>query len=156
MSIAYRVQDYLAENGAFWDAVPHRESATCREAARVAHVAPAQVAKAIVLKDSLGYLVAVIPGDAHLELAPLACALGRDLHLADESELARLFPDCAAGAVPPLGTAYGVPTLWATRLADAADVYFEGGDHRTLVHMLGVDFGELMRKVRALPARSFH
>jgi len=156
MSIAYRVQDYIAENGLAWDPLPHRASATCREAARVAHVPPGQVAKAVVLKDELGFVLAVIPADAHLDMAPLGEALGRDLHLATESELARLFPDCVPGAVPPVGAAYGVATLWATRLGDAHDIYFEGGDKQTLVHMLGADFAELMRKVRALPARTFH
>lgn len=29
-------------------------------------------------------------------------------------------------------------------LADAADVYFEGGDHRTLVHVSGADFRNLI------------
>jgi Ala-tRNA(Pro) deacylase len=156
MSIAYRVQDYIAENGAFWDPVPHRKSATCREAARIAHVPAEQVAKAVVLKDTLGYVVAVIPASAHLDVLRLDEALGRSLELASESELARLFPDCVLGAVPPLGAAYGVPTLWATGLAERADVYFEGGDQRTLVHMPGVTFGELMRRSRALPARSYH
>lgn len=156
MSIAYRVQDYIAENGAFWDPVPHRRSATCLEAARIAHVPCEQVAKAILLKDTLGYVLAVIPASAHLDVLRLGQALGRSLGLAPESELARLFPDCAPGAVPPLGQAYGVPTLWATSLGETGDVYFEGGDKRTLVHMAGVYFGELMRPARALPSRTYH
>ena len=40
-------------------------------------------------------------------------------------------------------------------LGDGADVYFEGGDKRTLVHMPGVTSGELMRRSRALPPRTY-
>lgn len=156
MSIAYRVQDYIAESGAAWDTLPHRGGATCLEMARRAHVPAERVAKGVVLKDALGYFVAVIPGNTHLDLPRLAQALGRNLGLASEREVSRLFPDCVLGAVPPLGAAYGVPMLWAPALADAPDVYFEGGDKHTLVHMFGVEFGELMRRADALPTRTFH
>ena len=156
MSIAYRVQDYIAETGTAWDPVAHRGGASCLETARRAHVPLERLAKAIVLKDALGYLVAVIPGSAHLDLSRLGRALDRKLELAAESELPRLFPDCALGAVPPVGLAYGVPTLWASGLGDTSDVYFEGGDKHTFVHMFGFDFAELMHAAGALPPRTFH
>lgn len=156
MSIAYRVQDYIADKGLAWDPVSHRPGASCRETARLAHVPSERVAKAVVLKDADGYVAAVIPGNAHLDLARLGRELGRNLELADETELLRLFPDCQLGAVPPFGAAYGVPTFWATTLSDEPDVYFEGGDRHTLVHMFGVEFGELMRSANALPARAYH
>jgi Ala-tRNA(Pro) deacylase len=156
MSIANRVQDYIADSSVAWDPVAHRPGASCLEAARLAHVPAERVAKAVVLKDAAGYVVAVIPGDAHLDMARLRQALGRDLELAPESEAARLFPDCALGAVPPFGSAYGIPTFWATSLGEAPDIYFEAGDKRTLVHMFGMEFGELMRAARALPPRTYH
>jgi len=156
MSIAYRVQDYIAENGTAWDPVIEHGGATCLEVAHLAHVPAERVAKAVVLKDALGYVVAVIPGDARLDVPRLGRALGRGLELAGEDELARLFPDCAFGAVPPLGAAYGLPTLWATNLGNEPDVYFEGGDKHTLVHMFGIEFGELMRTARPLPPRTYH
>ena len=156
MTVACRIQDYIAASGFAWDPLVHSPGASCRESARLAHVPAERVAKAIVLKDATGYLVAVIPGSAHLDLERLGRALGRRLELAAEGELARLFPDCARGAVPPLGSAYGVPTLWATILGQAPDIYFEGGDKRTLVHMFGIEFGERMRVARALPPRTYH
>lgn len=156
MSIAYRVQDYIAENGLAWDPVAHAVSQSCMEAARLAGVPAHRVAKAIVLKDAYGYLEVVIPANGHLDVRPLCRALYRDLQLASEAELQQLFSDCAIGAVPPVGSAYGLPTLWDESLGDGSDVYFEGGDHRTLVHMSGADFGELMRSARALPQQAFH
>lgn len=156
MTIADRVQYHIAENALAWDTLPHPPSASCREMARLAHVPAERVAQAVVLKHATGYLAAVIPGDAELDVPRLARALGRDLTLASESELARLFPDCLPGAVPAIATAYGVPTLWATSLGDAPDIYFEGGDQHTLIHMFGMEFSELMRTAGALPPRTFH
>ncbi len=156
MSIAYRVQDYIAERKLVWDPVPHGKSDSCLDAALLAEVPPENVAKAVVLKDKDGYVLTVIPASTHLDLPRLREALGRNLRPAPEDELRRLFPDCVPGAVPPLGAPYGVRTFWQASLGDAHDVYFEGGDHRTLVHMFGADFGELMRSARALPKQVLH
>jgi Ala-tRNA(Pro) deacylase len=145
MSIAYRVQDYIAEQALPWDAVPHGPSHSSMEAARLAHVPPDRVAKAVLLEDPDGYVLAVIAANRRLDLPGIGEALRRDLRLASEPELPELFRDCAPGAVPPVGAAYGIPTVWDRGLGDKPDVYFEGGDHRTLVHMSGADFCELMR-----------
>lgn len=151
MSIAYRVQDYIAARDLPWDPVAHRASNSCMEAARFAHVPPDRLAKAVVLEDRDGYIVAVIPANHRVDLPDLAEKLHRELSLASERELQGLFSDCAPGAVPPLGEAYGIPTVWEESLAGKPEIYFEGGDHRTLVHMSGPDFCELMSS-----ARPFH
>ncbi len=150
MSIAYRVQDYIAERDLPWDPVAHRISNSCIEAARSAHVPPDRLAKAVVLEDRNGYVVAVIAANRRLDLSDVAEQLHRDLSLASERELQELFSDCAPGAVPPVGEAYGIPTIWEESLAEKPDVYFEGGDHHTLVHMSGPCFHELMRSARPL------
>jgi Ala-tRNA(Pro) deacylase len=95
--------------------------------------------------------MAVVPADRRIDLRELREALGRHLVLASESELEGLFPDCSAGAIPPVGEAYGIRTFWDPSLGDMADVYFEGGDHRTLVHMDGPTFEALMRPALPLP-----
>ena len=150
MSIAYGVQDYIAEHDLPWEPVPHPASQSCMEAARFAHVPPDRLAKAVVLEDDDGYVLAVIPANCRLDLRELGAALQRDLWLASERELLELFADCAPGAVPPVGEGYGIPTVWDASLGHKPDVYFEGGDHRTLVHMSGPDFCELMRSAHPL------
>lgn len=152
MSIPYRVQDYIAEHEVLWDSVTHAPSSTCLEAARLAHVPADRLAKAVVLESHVGgYLMAVIPANRKLDLVRLRDALGDDVTLASESALERIFPDCEQGAVPPVGPAYGVPTVWDERLGAKRDVFFEAGDHHTLVHVNGAEFSELMRGAHALP-----
>lgn len=150
MSIAYRVQDYIAEHGLVWRPVGHRASQSSMETAHYAHVPPDRLAKAIVLEDREGYLVAVVAAHRRIDVEELSEALGRDLWLAAEPELLELFSDCALGAVPAVGEAYGLPTFWDEKLAEKPDVYFEGGDHCTLVQMTGADFSELMRSAQPL------
>lgn len=150
MSIAYRVQDYIAEQALAWDPIVHPASQSSREAARLAHVPSERLAKAVLLEDSFGYVLAVTAADHRIDLREVGAVLRRELRLAGESALRTLFSDCAYGAVPPVGAAYGIPTVWDARLGEQPEVYFEGGDHRTLVHMSGADFCELMRSARTL------
>jgi Ala-tRNA(Pro) deacylase len=150
MSIAYCLQDYIAEHDLPWDPVRHQASGSCMQSARYAHVAPDRVAKAVVLKGRKKYLVAVIPANRQLDLEELREVLGEEVSLAQERSLSGIFFDCAQGAVPPVGEAYGLATRRDPSLGDRRDVYFAGGDHRTLVHMDGWYFSELMRGARPL------
>ena len=151
MSIPYRVQDFIARRGLPWDPLAHEASTCALDAAHRAHLDPAEVAKAVVLKTPQAFLMAVVPADGSVDIAALERDLGEPVRVASERALDTLLPDCEHGAVPPLGEAYGIPTLWDPALGERRDVYFEGGDHRTLVHLDGAYFAELMRGARMLP-----
>jgi len=60
----------------------------------------------------------------------------------------RLFGDCAQGAVPALGSAYGLETLVDDSLNDQDEVYIEGGDHESLVCLSGSAFMGLLGPAR--------
>src|SRR5262249_42699223 len=51
----------------------------------------------------------------------------------------------AKGGVPPLGAAYALECIVDENLEGEGDVYLEGGDHRTLIHVTGQQFHDLMR-----------
>ena len=90
----------------------------------------------------------VVPADHWVEVEHLRKELNRDLHLATEEDFASLFSDCEAGAVPPLGPAYGIETFLDEALSSLANVYFEAGDHEQLVHISGEEFRALLGGVR--------
>jgi Ala-tRNA(Pro) deacylase len=52
------------------------------------------------------------------------------------------------GAVPPLPEAYAVDAFVDESFDQQPDIYLEGGDHRSLVHMTGADFRAIMRDVK--------
>ena len=49
--------------------------------------------------------------------------------------------------MPPVAGAYGLPAVMDDRLEGLHDIYFEGGDHRTLVHVTGREFHRLTANV---------
>jgi Ala-tRNA(Pro) deacylase len=116
------------------------------ETAETAHVPGDALAKGIVLLDDAGLLLVVVPSDYHVELNALNALLGRSLAFVAEQDLGEIFPDCEPGAVPPIGAAYSIETVWdpEASLGKQEHVFFEGGDHLTLVRVSGKQFHELM------------
>lgn len=152
MPIATAVQEYLDRKHVNYDVLVHPPTHNAAHTAELAHVPGDQLAKAVVLEDDNGYLMAVLPASHKLDLQALGRELQRDeLTFADERELTTLFKDCERGAVPPLGPSYDIETVLDRSLADAPEIYFEAGDHLTLIRLKGVEFRRLMDNV---PQRS--
>ena len=88
-------------------------------------------------------MLAVLPASRRISRVDLKAELGEDFALATENELEQLFEDCVLGAIPPIGECYGLDAVVETTVCDQPDVYFEGGDHATLVHVSQAQFAEL-------------
>jgi Ala-tRNA(Pro) deacylase len=144
MTIAASVQDFLASQGVRYDTILHERTRDSSHSAQAAHVPGDQLAKCVMLEDDNGYLMAVIPASRKVDLGALHRELNRELGLATERELTELFRDCEPGAIPPLGQVYGIDMVVDRTLADIPHVYFEAGDHMSLIHVSGRDFLKLI------------
>jgi HD-like signal output (HDOD) protein/prolyl-tRNA editing enzyme YbaK/EbsC (Cys-tRNA(Pro) deacylase) len=103
-------------------------------------VNPSQIAKAVVLKDLRGMLMAVLPGPNHLNVEALNRQLHRNLRPAESEDYQTIFADCAPGILPPLGEAYGFETVVDDGLLDQDLIYFVSGNNNELVRISGYDF----------------
>ena len=148
MAIAETVKNYLAEKSVDYNLVNHLHSGSSHETAEAAHVSEDHIAKGVMVKDDAGYGMIVVPASNYVEMKYVRKELDRELELVEESEFAKLFPDCEAGAVPPLGPAYGIVTFLDEALTSLANVYLESGDHENLVHVSGEDFKALLSGAR--------
>ena len=147
MPIARTLKSFLEDHQIQYDTVEHVHTDSSVDSAKSAHVPPHQMAKAVVLEDSAGFIVGVLPSNNRLNLGWVNEELERDLRLATEPELKQLFKDCDTGAVPALSNAYGLKVIWDDQLKHAADIYIEAGDHEHLIHLKGEDFRHLMEKL---------
>ena len=100
----------------------------------------------VLVKDNDEYLMVVLPADYHIELDTLKKLLHQDVAMVDEVTLGVVFSDCEVGAVPPIGMAYGIKTIWDPKSSLGAidQVFFEAGDHQNLVRISGEQFHELL------------
>ena len=149
MPISPRLANFLNEHLAHYEVCEHVRTETSAQTARLAHVPPQHVAKSVILEDDDGCVMAVLAADRRVHIGELARVLGRhDLHLSDEARIKLLFDDCAPGAVPALGMAWGMETIVDETLEQAPVVYVEAGDHEQLLKLSRADFNELMRGAR--------
>ena len=147
MSIAPQLRQYLDEAKADYDIVDHQPTQSALDSARTANIPAERVAKAVLLDtDEEDHLLAVVPADRKVELSELRSELGRKPRLSNEAEIGKLFRDCEVGALPPVG--YGITTIIDDSLDRQPDVYFEAGDHKSLVHMNRDQFSRLTRDAR--------
>jgi Ala-tRNA(Pro) deacylase len=146
MTIANKLESYLLQQEADYQLTTHQRSDFSMDTAEKAHVPGDALAKGVLVKDEEGYLLVVLPSDYHIKLETLHSLLNQEVVLAKESEVETLFSDCDPGAVPPIGAAYGIKTIWDpnTSLGRLNDIYFEAGDHDHLIHVAGEQFHELM------------
>ncbi len=148
MTIANTLKKHLEDAGVPYDTVAHPRTISAMESAEAAHVPGDAVAKTVVIHHEEGYVLAVVPSSHRVDLTTLQELLDRRLGLASEREIDKLFDDCDSGAIPPVGSAYGLPIVLDESLKGRSAVWFEGGDHRTLVHVSGQDFDRLMQDAR--------
>ncbi len=144
MAMSKTLKDYLADKGVDYELVSHPRTADSSHTAQVSHVPGDRLAKAVMLEDDNGYVMAVIPSTHRVALGEVHHRLDRRLGLATEGELQKLFSDCDLGAIPPVGSAYGMVTLVEESLLDQPEIWFEAGDHEEVVHVSGEQFRSLL------------
>jgi Ala-tRNA(Pro) deacylase len=143
MTIAPTLQQYMDERGIRYDLVAHEPTLSALGSAHAGHIPSDRLAKAVVLNDGSRYTLAVLPASHHLQLSDLSMDLGHELHLASEPEAAGIFRDCALGAVPAVGACYGLDVIIDNSIDQQQELYFEGGDHATLIHVNAAEFARL-------------
>jgi Ala-tRNA(Pro) deacylase len=149
MAISSTLNKFLDQHQIEFELVPHTPTGSSMETMRQAHVPGNRLAKAVVLKEEDNYSMVVLPSVEHVDLAALRKQLGHGVELATEAELSKLFPDCAVGAVPPVGPAWNMDTyLDDCFLGDDDEIFFEAGDHEDLVRVSGDQFQKLLGDVR--------
>jgi Ala-tRNA(Pro) deacylase len=143
MTIAPTLQRYLADHEVAYDLVPHQPTESSLGTAGACHIPTDRLAKAVLFRDPVSYWLAVVPASRRIRLPDLKNEIGEPVDLASEEEIAEVFRDCAHGAVPPVGPCYRLDVIVDESIKRQPDLYFEGGDHQTLVHLSQSEFARL-------------
>jgi Ala-tRNA(Pro) deacylase len=147
MGIAMTIQQYLDDRCIPYEVTTHRRSVRSSATARASSIREDNLAKGVLIKRKDGYLLAILPASRHIELDQLGTWLRHPVGLATEEEASAIFADCERGALPPVAAAYGLKAVIDESLEGFSDIYFEGGDHRTLVHVKDREFHRLTANV---------
>jgi Ala-tRNA(Pro) deacylase len=131
-----KVKEYLAKSSVHYEELEHKPTFTAQHMAAEEHVPGLYVAKPVLVKADEKFYLCVLPGCYKIDLDELRGQLGvSNLSLADESEMAKVFPDCDLGAEPPFGELYGIETIMDKSLEEDEYVIFQGGSHEKAIKM---------------------
>ncbi len=146
MQLSNRLQKFLDSHQVKYAVSSHATAFTAREVASAEHLPAREVAKVVVVYGEGNYHLIVIPANRLLDFQEVRHMLGlSQARLATEDELARLFPDCELGAMPPIGEFYNLPVYMDNSLLDETMIAFNAGTHRTVIHMKTEDYRALVQ-----------
>lgn len=139
-----KIDQYLRQNGVGFEHHTHSEAYTAQELAAEEHVSGHNVAKAVVVNADGRYVLCALPAPRKLDLQKVSELVGaRECRLAEEREMAKIFPDVEIGAEPPFGHLYNLPTLVDEHLAEDDWIVFSAGSHRDAISMRYEDYERL-------------
>ena len=147
MPIAPTLMKYLDQTTTY-DMLLHEPTVSSMRTAEACNISGDCLAKGVLLRRDGTYLLAVLPATHRIDLPELRMEIGEDVDMASESSIDGLFWDCAHGAVPPIGQCYGVDVIVDETIDRQPEVYFEAGDHTTLVHVSQSQFAQLTANAR--------
>ncbi len=148
---------YLRRKRIPFQTIHHSPAFTAQELAASEHVSGDQVAKTVVVKVDGEFRLLVLPASYVVRMDRLRESLeAEQVELADEEELAQLFPDCELGAMPPMGREYNLETIADEHLSDAEEIIFQSGRHDEAVRMRWSDFERLEQPQLANFAEHLH
>lgn len=145
LKIPKQLIDCLKENKVDYEILHHPEAVTAQRIAQAEHVKGRRHAKVVMVKSGDEHLMTALPADHQIDLKKLRKILGKAVSLDTEGEFKFLFPDCAVGAMPPLGNLYGVPTYVDKSLSQEEYIVFEAGTHTDAIKLSYRDYEKVVK-----------
>jgi len=145
MAISAKVKQFLEENGVEFEQMEHTPAFTASEIAGTQHVPGKQMIKSVIVKTDGEFIMCVLPAIHMIDFEKLAKVTGaKDIQLAEESDLAHLFPDYETGAEPPFGQLYGLKVFADQMIKEDNHIVFNAGTHTDVVKINLDDFSRLV------------
>jgi Ala-tRNA(Pro) deacylase len=145
MAVIDRWFEYLNGKQIRYSHSIHSPARTARETADAERVPAHEFAKTVVYISNAGFGIAVVPADQFVDLDKVRRVLGLSyIALANERDLAKLFPDCEVGAMPPFGDACELPVVMDAGISGEF-IAFTIGTHRDAIRMSFADFQRLAK-----------
>ncbi len=124
--------DWLAGHGIEHEIHQHDAAFTARATAAAEGVDPRTFAKVVAVASPDGRkALVVLDATDQVDVHKARRALGAsDVRLLTEPELTALAPECELGAIPAVGSLYGLTTYADYAVRDDPEISFNAGSHR--------------------------
>lgn len=153
---------WLDNAGVDYELHEHDRSLTALATAHAEGVDPHTFEKVVWVRSADGGdALIVLDANDHLDLAKAKDVLrSGKVKLVSEEEMTELAPDCDPGAMPAVGSLFGLPTYADLHVCDSAEISFNAGSHTVAVRVdraawekaLGVVYADLAARTWRDPA----
>ena len=126
----------------------HPPAFTAPELSAIAHIPGRRSAKVVICIADGRPVQAVVPAHHSVDLEALRqLARAVSLRLANEDEIARLYPEFEVGAMPPFGMMHGHPVFVERCFVGEPEMVFNAGTHTDSLCMHYGDFVDIVRPI---------
>lgn len=140
------IKTMLDRRGIAYEERHHRVAVTAQEVAQSEHVSGHRVAKVVVVLADGRPVELILPASRRVVLDRVKQLLGaKEVRLASESEMDRIFTECETGAIPPLRHWGDVEVVMDASMRSTGDLVFQAGTHEDVIRMEFQDWAGLVR-----------
>jgi Ala-tRNA(Pro) deacylase len=134
--------EWLRTHGVDYEIHEHAQAFTAERTARAEGIAERTFAKVVgVITDDGRRALLVLDAPDRVDLDKAREVLGASsVRVLSEKELQELAPDCDAGAIPAIGTLFGLPMHVDYAVEDDPEISFNAGTHRHTVRVDRADW----------------
>jgi Ala-tRNA(Pro) deacylase len=144
MTAFSKIKNFLEKSEVSFQSLEHPIAYTSLEIASAQHLPGRQVVKSVIVFVDGQFIMCILPAIHYLDLDKLKATIGaKDIRLAHEDELSKLFPDVELGAEPPFGHFYGLKVIVDKILEEDEEIAFNAGTHTDMIQMKFGDFKRL-------------
>ncbi len=145
MATSNPIISYLNLNDVEYTTIEHEHADSLQQAVLHAGIRPELVARAVLLGDEEGVLLAVLPLANAINFTQLFELVQRQLEPVERSMGQQIFKGCEPGTIPPLATPFGIQAIIDDSLMEQEIVYLEPGSKSSLIRLNGEFFRHLQR-----------
>jgi Ala-tRNA(Pro) deacylase len=136
----------LEQRGVAFEEMHHREVFTAQEVAQSEHISGHRLAKVVVVIADGRPIELVIPASRRIIVERLKRILGvRELRLATEAEMDRIFNDVDTGAIPALRHWRDVEVIMDESMRVDGEIVLQGGTHRDTLRLAFSDWYDMVQ-----------
>lgn len=139
--IATKIKLYLDEVGVPYEVLHHDTTYTAMETAAEQHIPGKQVVKSVLIKINRQFALCILKAIQFIDFEQLQkFTKTKDIELAMEADIVRIFPDYEVGAETPFGHLHGLKVYMDKSLQDNDYIFFNGGSHTDMIKMKMLDY----------------
>lgn len=144
-----KLKDLLDSHNIYYEVISHPTEVSAMRVAQSAHIPGSILAKTVVVKIDDRMVMLVIPASKSVDWDILMQECHTtNVKMATESEFQGKFPKCEIGAIPPVGSCFGMEVYISQEFDGIEDIAINAGNHHEVILLKYKDFCDIVKPTK--------